>query len=103
MLTQRVKGGQDMTYQKFLELSDKRKVTACHAKDYKELVFLACKEQAKFNGLLDLQQAMYRLHKQAIAKPKAKKAVKPVYHTVTSNMLVRAMYDIHIPWDEKLV
>ena len=60
------------------------------------------REQEKFHGTFDIYTAMYRVYKSVIAKPVKAKQSKPLYHTVTSNMLVRAMYDTYIPREEKL-
>ena len=92
-----------MTREKFDALNEKQKAKACKCNDYKELVKKACNERDKFNNLFDMQTAMYRIHKQAIAKPRKPRQRKPLYHPVTTNMLVRAMYDTYIPRDEKLV
>ena len=92
-----------MTRQKFDALTDKAKVKACKCASFQELLERASREQAKFHSCnFTIQTAMYRVHKQAIAKPKKAKQSRPLYHTVTSNMLVRAMYDTYIPRDEKL-
>lgn len=92
-----------MTRKKFDALNEKQKAKACKCNDYKELVRKACTERDKFNNVFDVYTAMYRIHKQAIARPKKPRQRKPLYHPVTTNMLIRAMYDTYIPRDEKLI
>ena len=92
-----------MTRIKFDALTDKAKAKACKCASFQELLKLASEEQARFHSCnFTIQTAMYRVHKQAIAKPRKAKQPKPLYHPVTQNMLVRAMYDTYIPRDEKL-
>jgi len=93
-----------MTKEKFLLLTNEKKVKACKVASFKELLAQACKEQARFHSCnFDIQTAMYRVYKQAVSKPRKEKVYKPLYHTVTSNMLVRSMYDTYIPREEKLL
>lgn len=87
---------------KFALLSSDKKVKACNVASYDILLTLAKREQEKYHGTFDIYTAMYRVYKSVIAKPAKVKQPKPLYHTVTSNMLVRAMYDTYIPRDEKL-
>lgn len=92
-----------MTRQKFDALTDKAKVKACKLASFQELLVKASEEQARFKSCnFDIYTAMYRVHRQAIAKPRTPRQPKPLYHPVTTNMLVRAMYDTYIPRDEKL-
>lgn len=92
-----------MTREKFDVLTDVKKAKACKCASFQELLVKASEEQAKFHSCnFDVYTAMYRIHKRAIAKPRKAKQPKPLYHPVTTNMLVRAMYDTYIPRDEKL-
>lgn len=92
-----------MTRVKFDALNEKQKAKACKLASFQELLVKASEEQARFHSCnFTIQTAMYRVHKQAIARPKKPRQSKPLYHPVTQNMLVRAMYDTYIPWDEKL-
>lgn len=92
-----------MTKEKFVLLTNDKKAKACKCTSFKELLVKASKEQARFHSCnFDIHTAMYRVYKNAIAKPKKARQPKPLYHTVTSNMLVCAMYDTYIPRDEKL-
>ena len=88
---------------KFALLPNNKKAKACNVASYDALLTLAKREQEKFHDTFDIHTAMYRVYKQAIAKPAKAKQSKPLYHTVTSNMLVRAMYDTYIPREEKLL
>jgi len=93
-----------MTRQKFDALTEAKKAKACKLDSFQELLVKASEEQARFKSCnFDIYTAMYRVHKQAIAKPKKAKQPKPLYHPVTTNMLVRAMYDTYIPREEKLL
>ena len=93
-----------MTREKFDALTDAKKVKACKCASFQELLVKASNEQARFHSCnFDIRTAMYRVHKQAVSKPKKAKQPKPLYHTVTSNMLVRAMYDTYIPREEKIL
>ncbi|NLE06751.1 MAG: hypothetical protein GX638_18370 [Crenarchaeota archaeon] len=91
-----------MTRQKFDALTEAKKAKACNVASYDVLLTLAKREQEKYHDIFDIRTAMYRIHKQATAKPKKVKQSRPLYHPVTTNMLVRAMYDTYIPRDEKL-
>ena len=92
-----------MTKEKFALLTNEKKAKACKCTSFKELLVKASEEQARFKSCnFDIYTAMYRVYRQAIAKPKKARQPKSLYHTVTSNMLVRAMYDTYIPRDEKL-
>lgn len=92
-----------MTKEKFVLLTNDKKVKACKLASFQELLVKASEEQARFKSCnFDIYTAMYRVYRQAIAKPKKVKQPKPLYQPVTTNMLVRAMYDTYIPRDEKL-
>lgn len=88
---------------KFALLTNEKKAKACNVASYDTLLTLAKREQEKFHGTFDIYTAMYRVYKSVTAKPRKARQSKPMYHTVTSNMLVRAMYDVTIPREEKIL
>ena len=92
-----------MTREKFDVLTDVKKAKACKLSSFQELLKKASEEQARFHSCnFDVYTAMYRVHKQSIAKPAKVKQPKPLYHPVTHNMLIQAMNNDYIPRDEKL-
>jgi hypothetical protein len=92
-----------MTKEKFALLTNEKKAKACKLDSFQRLLVKASEEQARFKSCnFDIYTAMYRVYRKAIAKPKKVKQPKPLYQPVTTNMLVRAMYDTYIPRDEKL-